>query len=114
MDLCIDRDTDIYIYMFDKRDAFPFVVIRYPHMCSVIPTNIPYGVFTGLLYRRYRICSRAEVFIRRAADAAVTLIKQGCAKSRLVSLFRRFLVKRSPIRWTVSLGSLCKQFAACL
>jgi hypothetical protein len=44
----------------DKRTSFPFDVIRYPHMDSTIPINIPYGVFTGLLYRRYRICTHSD------------------------------------------------------
>ena len=36
-------DVDVY----DKRQDFPFPVIRYPHMVSLIPTYIPYGVFLG-------------------------------------------------------------------
>ena len=47
--------------VFDKRRSFPFEVIRYPHMESVIPSNIPYGVFVELLFTRYRICNRLGV-----------------------------------------------------
>ena len=33
--------------VYDKRRGFGFTVVRYLHMDSVIPRNIPYGVFTA-------------------------------------------------------------------
>src|ERR1700761_2543579 len=48
----------LQLTVFDKRSEFPFAVRRYPHMCSLIPAYIPYGVFTGQLHRYYRSCLR--------------------------------------------------------
>jgi hypothetical protein len=97
--------------LFDKRREFPFTVIRYPHMDSVIPTNIPYGVFTGLLYRGYRICSRLKAFISHACDVANTLVKQGSKKKRLIRMFGVFLVKQIPLRWATPIWKISRRFA---
>jgi hypothetical protein len=96
--------------VFDKRRNFPYYVIRYPHMDSVIPSNIPYGVFTGLLYTRYRICNFVKQFITSSTEAANILIRQGCVKLRLKRLFRAFLTKQSPLRWKLSIPAVCRQF----
>lgn len=80
-------------------------------MSSVIPANIPYGVFMGLLYRRYRIDTRVEVFVADAIDAADTLIQQGCTRTRLLRLFRTFLLRHIPLRWSTSVAALCRQFS---
>ena len=99
--------TDVY----DKKKAFPFTVIRYPHLDSLIPVNIPYGVFTGLTYRRYRICSHKEAFLRNVIELAMTLLSKGCSKRRLISLFYDFLRRRHPLRWNCSVHSVLRQFS---
>ena len=58
-------------------------MIRYPHLDSVIPTSIPYGVFTGLLYRRYRICTRKTVFLKNAVELAMSLRDKRYSQCRL-------------------------------
>jgi hypothetical protein len=97
--------------VFDKKTEFPFQVIRYPHLNSTIPTSIPYGVFTGLLYRRYLICTRKSVFLQRSVELAMTLLDKLCSKRRLCSLFRKFLCQKSPLRWSCSSSSLFRQFS---
>jgi hypothetical protein len=42
-----DRGAELELDLYDKRNDFPFRVIRYPNRESVIPSSIPYGVFTG-------------------------------------------------------------------
>ena len=101
---------DLVTDVFDKRRNFPYYVIRYPHMDSVIPSNIPYGVFTGLLYTRYRICNFVKQFITSSTETANVLIRQGCVKLRLKRLFRAFLTKQGPLRWKLSVPALCRQF----
>ena len=104
-----DEDGELVMDVFDKRRSFPFEVIRYPHMESVIPSNVPYGVFVGL-FTRYRICNRLGVFIVAATDVAEILFKKGCKALRLKRLFRDFLVKLQPLRWRTSIARICKQF----
>ena len=106
-----DEGGRLVLDVYDKRRGFDFTVVRYPHMDSVIPRNIPYGVFTGLLFRRYRICTEVEAFVNNAVDVACTLWRQGCVKARLRQLFYRFLVRHSPLRWKTPMGSIVRQFA---
>ena len=80
-------DTDV----FDKRLSFKFKVIRFPHLDSVIPTNIPYGVFKGMLFRASRICSNKEHFLHHAGTFARILVENGCSRIRLARAFRSFL-----------------------
>ena len=103
-------DGSLLLDVFDKKKEFPFEVIRYPHLDSVIPTSIPYGVFTGLLYRRYRICNRKSVFLNRCVELAMILLNKGCTKRRLCSLFRKFLLRWKPLKWKGSFQSLFRQF----
>lgn len=79
--------------VFDKRNAFNFRVNRYPHMHSLIPANIPYGVFVGLLHRYYRICSQKSNFLKHSVALAEVLVNQGCSVKRLRARFRQFLTK---------------------
>jgi hypothetical protein len=78
------------IQVYDKRKAFPFKVERFPHMLSLVPTSIPYGVFTGQLHRGYRICSSAQAFIEYAVELGRTMREKGCATQRLKTLFFAF------------------------
>ena len=99
-------DTDV----FDKRLSFKFKVIRFPHLDSVIPTNIPYGVFKEMLFRASRICSNKEHFLHHAGTFARILVGNGCSQIRLVRTFRSFLCEIRPFRWQCSLSSLCHSF----
>ena len=103
--------NSLELMVFDKKKEFPFRVIRYPHLDSVIPTSIPYGVFTGLLYRRYRICTRKTVFLKNAVELAMSLRDKRCSQRRLCNLFRNFLFRKAPLRWNCSVLSLFRQFA---
>jgi hypothetical protein len=79
--------------VFDKRAEFPFPVRRYPHMESLLPSTILYGVFLGELHRGYRSCSAADLFVDFAVDVGKRLVVNGCRKPRLLQLFISF-VKR--------------------
>ena len=96
--------------VFDKRKEFPFPVVRYPHLDSLIPTNVPYGVFVGQLYRYYRICTDWRNFCDHAVSLASTLIKQGSVRSKLVGKFGSFLARYTTLRWNVSSKVLLGKF----
>ena len=55
MHLSFSLVGQLCIEVYNKRKDFPFKVVRYPTLMSAIPENQPFGVFTGLLYRFYRI-----------------------------------------------------------
>ena len=100
--------------LYDKRADFPFKVIRFPHLDSLIPVSIPYGGFTGGLYRRYRICNSPDTFVKRCFELASLLTNKGCSRRKLWRLFRRFLELRSPLRWRTKVVTLCRKFTKLL
>lgn len=103
-------DGKLVVDVFDKRREFPFDVRRYPHMCSLIPRSIPYGVFTGQLHRFSRICSEPSSFVRNALFVARTLRQQGCSKRVLRLKFHSFVYERLADRWNMGAERLCVAF----
>jgi hypothetical protein len=95
--------------VWDRRSTFPFPVRRYPHLHSLIPHNIPYGVFTGQLHRGYRLCTNVSSFVLFACTVAARLISNGCRRGRLICLFRYF-VTHHVFHVGVSRGSIVRQF----
>jgi hypothetical protein len=79
--------------VYDKRKDFAFTVVRYPKMSSLIPGQIPYGVFVGLLWKGYLICTQWTDFLAYCSEVASRLIVNGCAYTKLCALFRGFARK---------------------
>lgn len=105
-------DGKLSIDVFDKRREFPFAVRRYPHMHSLIPRSIPYGVFTGQLHRFHRICSDWRTFVRNARFVARTLCHQGCSKRVLRLKFHAFIVAHMDRLkvWATNGREVCRAF----
>ena len=96
------------VAVFDKRTTFPFEVRRYPRIDSLIPSTIPYGVFTGQLHRGYRICSEYADFLSYSKQVAQRLMVNGCSKQRLLKKFKGFtraIVRKYNVK-AVQLASL--------
>ena len=82
----LDRrfQTDLY----DKRDAFNFHIVNFPHMVSNIPTKPAYGVFISQLIRYLRVCGNYLQFKTRSTNLTSRLLKQGFDYTRLQNTFR--------------------------
>jgi hypothetical protein len=104
-------DGCLRVDVYDKRAEFPFRVIRYPRVDSLIPISIPYGVFVGQIHRISRICSTWDSFARNAALQASVQATQGCSVLRLKRLLRAFLVDQPRLRWKAAISTLCARFA---
>jgi hypothetical protein len=108
--------TRFSLSVYDKREAFSFPVRRYPHMASLIPQTIPYGVFLGQLHRGYRTCSAAPQFVTFACDVGKRLVANGCRSRRLRQLFasfvRRFVSKFHGVKLTHMTRDFCSGIAA--
>ena len=90
---------DMYIHIvgkkfftsvFDKRDAFKFYIVNFPHLDSNIPTKPAYGVYISQLVRIGRICDRYEDFKVRHCMLTHRLLKQGYRYDNLCSTFKKF------------------------
>jgi len=106
MRFCRSAKGKLAIDVYDKKQDFKFFVQRYPDMRSYIPISIPYGVFTGLLHFRYHICNQPGTFIFRVSQIVLSFIKKGCTMAKLMRLFRNFLAKQAPLRWSSTAGKL--------
>ena len=84
--------TDLY----DKREAFNFNIVNYPHMDSNIPLKPAYGVFISQLIRYLRVCGNYQHFVYRSIQITTRLQRQGFDYVVLCNTFKKFL-QRHPI-----------------
>ena len=87
----LPNKNSLDISIFDKRDDFPFEVVRYPFLDSNVPLSQCYGVFVSLLNRFHDICSAFASFLHRAVLLADFLLRRSYSKKRLISTFHRFI-----------------------
>ena len=84
LDLEINIVDGIFVYkLFDKRDDFPFFIIRMPHLCSDIPSYIFYGTFLSELLRISRCTLQIDDFVSKASSLYARMITQGGNKAKL-------------------------------
>jgi len=95
LDLDISIENNIFRYkLFDKRDAFPFFIVRMPHKDSNIPSVIFYSSIYSEVLRISRCTLLLEDVIPRICELFKRMLKQGAIKSFLIKqiekCFRRF------------------------
>ena len=84
LDLDITIRDGIFVYkLFDKRDAFPFFIVRMPHLSSNIPNNIFYSSFFSEFLRIARCTLELVDFLPRATELLQRMISQGGAEKTL-------------------------------
>ena len=89
------KDFKFVTDLYDKRDAFNFRIVNFPHMDSNIPSKPAYGVFISQLIRFLRVCDNYQQFANRSYNLSSKLLKQGFDFARLQNAFRKFL-QRNP------------------
>ena len=74
---------DVFVYkLYDKRDAFPFHIVRMPHKCSNIPESIFYSALKGEFLRIARATLKLEDFIPKAEELTKRMKNQGATDRR--------------------------------
>ena len=94
-DLDITIRDGVFVYkLFDKRDKFPFFIVRMPHIASNIPSFIFYGATFSEILRIGRCCLLEEDFVSRAGLLLERMCKQGgevkLLKKQLLKAFSRY------------------------
>ena len=82
--LCIDVtiENKKFIYkLYDKRDDFPFSIVRMPHMSSNIPSTIVYSALVGEFLRIGRSTLKLQHFTPKAEELLDRMIAQGAKVS---------------------------------
>ena len=78
LNLDISISDGIFVYkLFDKRDAFPFFIVRMPHLDSNIPKSIFYSALVGEFLRIARSTLNFQDFIDKAKSLVTRMINQG-------------------------------------
>ena len=85
LDLDINIVDGKFVYkLFDKRDAFPFSIVRMPQLESNIPSNIFYGSIMSEFLRIARCTLKFEDFIPRASELYHRMLNQGGKESNIL------------------------------
>ena len=69
--------------LFDKRDSFPFSIVRMPFLCSNIPSNMFYFSFGAEILRIARVSSSTENFVSAARALVNRITRQGGVITRM-------------------------------
>ena len=78
LDLDIEVIDGIFVYkLFDKRDAFPFFIVRMPQLDSNIPSSIFYGSILSEFLRIARCTLKFGDFVIKASELFKRMISQG-------------------------------------
>ena len=94
LDLDISIKDDIFVYkLFDKRDQFPFHVVRMPHECSNMPSTIFYSSIFSEFLRIARCTLLYEDFTPRASELFRRMTHQGGKSSLIRKQIKKVVVK---------------------
>ena len=86
----------LFIYkLFDKRDAFPFSIVRMPYVSSNIPESIFYSAMVGELLRIARSTLLFEDFLPKTRDLIHRLKNQGAKQHTSIRHLRK-IIQRHP------------------
>ena len=97
LDLDIPIVDCIFVYkLFDKRDDFPFTIVRMPDLSGNIPAFIFYGSIMSEFLRIARCTRLIEDFIPRAKMLCDRMVSQGGSKNVVVKQIRKAIL-RHPI-----------------
>ena len=85
LDLDISIFDNTFIYkLFDKRDDFPFTIVRMPDLNGNIPSNMFYGSIMSEFLRIARCTLLLSDFIPRARKLYERMINQGGSANRVL------------------------------
>ena len=75
--------------LFDKRDAFPFSIVRMPYRKSNIPTNMFYATLGSEILRIGRTTSHKDDFLRSASSLLKRMKDQGSNNESVGKILRK-------------------------
>ena len=77
------------ISLFDKRDAFPFSIVRMPHRKSNIPTNMFYATLGSEVLRIGRTTSHLDDFLTSTSSLLTRMRNQGAENQAISKVLRK-------------------------
>ena len=96
LNLHIHIRDGIFVYgLYDKRDDFPFFIVRMPHRDSNIPESIFYSALVGEFLRIARSTLLLPDFLPKATDLITRMRNQG-ARLNIVKRALHKIINRHP------------------
>ena len=96
LNLDIEIIDDIFVYkLFDKRDAFPFSIVRMPHIDSNIPESIFYSALVGEFLRIARSTLLLKDFLEKAKELCQRMRIQGGNIDRIKRSLKKIIYRHS-------------------
>ena len=78
LDLCITiKGRSFETSLYDKRDSFPFSIVRMPFKSSNIPSKTFYATISAEILRIGRACTSTEAFTESARSILKRMLNQG-------------------------------------
>ena len=97
LDIDITVVDGIFVYkLFDKRDGFPFFIVRMPNASSNIPSYVFYGTILSEFLRIARATLLFVDFIPRVVDLFKRMSSQGGDQDKIFRQFQKAL-ERHPL-----------------
>ena len=94
LDLEINISDGIFVYkLFDKRDGFPFFIVRMPDFSGNIPSHVFYGSIMSEFLRIARCTLRYTDFVSSAISLFKRMINQGGSKVKILNQIRKALMR---------------------
>ena len=90
LDLDIRIEDGLFVYkLFDKRDAFPFQIVRMPDKGSNIPAYIFYGTILSEYLRIARCTLSFSDFIPKITALVQRMVRQGASIFKVIRQFHK-------------------------
>ena len=97
MDLEVDVRDGIFIYkLFDKRNNFPFFIVRMPDLSGNIPSHVFYGSVMSEFLRIARSTLLFSDFLPVASSLLKRMINQGGSKVKILQQISK-AISRHPL-----------------
>ena len=97
------KDNEFVYKLFDKRDKFPFFIVRMPYLSSNIPSSLFYGSIFSDFLRIVRCTLRLTDFVLKASQVYARVITKGGNKA---SILRQ--IKEAFQRYPKPFSKYCK------
>ena len=96
LDLDINVSNGIFVYkLFDKRDNFPFFIIRMPDLSGNIPSHVFYGSVMSEFLRISRSTLLYSDFLPFAVSLYKRMISQGGCQIKIINQISKAITKHT-------------------
>jgi len=94
LELDITIVNNIFVYkLYDKRDAFPFFIVRMPDLSGNIPSHIFYGAIMSEILRIARSTLQYSDFLPRISELFKRMSNQGALPSKLFKQIDKVILR---------------------